>query len=69
MFNKAEVIKDVIGELNYEREDQAKIAIKSAIRDIINQQEVIAQASAKISEIQENLKAISVSPVEVTISL
>jgi len=69
MFNKSEVVKEVIGELNFEREDQAKSAIKFAIKEIIKQQDIIAQASAKIAEIQENLKAISVTPVEVNVSL
>lgn len=69
MFDKRKVAEDVIKELNFEREEEAKRAIKEGLREIIRQQNVIAEASAKISEIQEKIKAISVSKVEVNISL
>ena len=63
MATNEQLVKDALQEFQTDNEYQAKTLIKGFIREIVQQQEVIAQATKKIVEIQEKLKQVEVKTV------
>lgn len=57
--------KESLAELQKEQEDIAKAEVKNIIRGIICQQGIVKQANDKIKELQEKLKAVSVTNITI----
>ena len=64
-MNNQELINEAIKELQQDSEHEAKNKIKEIIRGIISNQNAIASATASIANYQEQLKLVSVKPINI----